>query len=276
MALSFKKHSVLPGFNMTLGFTLLYLTLIILIPLSGIVLIAATMHPAQFWSTITSARAIASYRLSFGASFLASLINLIFGLIIAWVLVRYEFPGRRILDAIVDLPFALPTAVSGITLATLYSKNGWIGRYFDTLGIKLSFTAWGVVIALTFISLPFVIRTLEPAIQELDPAMEEAAACLGASRFQTFQRVIMPAIGPSLLTGFTLALARALGEYGSVIFIAGNMPLKTEIAPLLIVIELEQFDRQGAAAIAVIMLLASFLLLLSINTLQRWSLKRHC
>lgn len=269
-----KSHSVLPGFGLSMGFTILYLSLIVLIPLSGLIFIVTSMSWEHFCSIVTDARAMASYRLSFGASFAAASINMFFGLIAAWVLVRYEFFGKKFLDALVDIPFALPTSVSGITLATLYSRNGWLGRYFELFGIQVSFTSLGVIIALTFISMPFVIRSLQPAIQELDPSVEEAADCLGASRWQTFLRVTLPAILPSLLTGFALALARALGEYGSVIFIAGNMPLRTEIAPLLIIIKLEQYDRTGAAAIALVMLIASFLLLLLINLFQRWSVSQ--
>jgi sulfate transport system permease protein len=260
---------------MTLGFTLLYLSLIVLIPLSGIFLKTATMSWAQFWSTVTEPRAVASYRLSFGASLIGALINVVFGLLAAWVLVRYSFPGKRIMDALVDLPFAMPTAVAGITLTAIFAGNGWIGRHLEPLGVKVAFTPLGVAVALTFIGLPFVVRTVQPVLQDLDAEIEEAAASLGATRWQTFTRVILPDLLPALMTGFTLAFARALGEYGSVVFISGNMPMRTEITTLLIITKLEQYDYTGATAIAVVMLIASFVLLLLINLLQWWTHKRY-
>lgn len=266
-----RQPSVLPGFGLTLGFTGLYLSLIVLIPLSALFFKAGTMGFSAFWSTVTDPRVMAAYKLSFGASFAAAMINVIFGTLVAWVLVRYSFPGKKLVDAIVDLPFALPTAVTGIALTTLYGPTGWIGRWFAAVGIKTAFSPLGITIALTFIGLPFVVRTLQPALEDLDAEVEEAAAALGASRWQTIRRVILPAVLPALLTGFALAFARALGEYGSVVFISGNMPMKTEIAPLLIITKLEQYDYPGATAIAVVMLVASFGLLLSINLLQWWS-----
>jgi len=265
-----KQHSILPGFGLTLGYTLLYLTLIVLIPLSALFAQTLNLSFSEFWKHVTSPRVLASYRLTFGASLIGAAINAVFGFLVAWCLVRYRFPGRRLMDALVDLPFALPTAVSGIALTTVYSKNGWIGQYLEPLGIKAAYSSLGVVIALTFIGLPFVVRTLQPAIEELEKEAEEAAASLGASRFQTFARVIFPTILPALLTGFALAFARALGEYGSVVFISGNMPGRTEITSLLIITKLEQYDYAGATAIAVVMLVASFLILLSINLLQWW------
>ncbi len=258
-----------------MGFTLLYLSLIVLIPLSATFLKTATMSWGQFWNTVTAPRALASYRLSFGASMIAAAINAVFGLLAAWVLVRYSFPGRRIVDALVDLPFALPTAVAGITLTAVFAGNGWIGRYLEPLGIKVAFTPLGVVIALTFIGLPFMVRTVQPVLQDLEAELEEAAASLGASRWQTVARVILPELSPALLTGFALAFARAVGEYGSVIFISGNMPMRTEITPLLIITKLEQYDYAGATAIGVVMLVLSFALLLIINLLQWWSHKRY-
>jgi len=275
MPLSLKRRSVLPGFGLTMGFTLLYLSLIVLIPLSATFLKTATMSWGQFWNTVTAPRALASYRLSFGASMIAAAINAVFGLLAAWVLVRYSFPGRRIVDALVDLPFALPTAVAGITLTAVFAGNGWIGRYLEPLGIKVAFTPLGVVIALTFIGLPFMVRTVQPVLQDLEAELEEAAASLGASRWQTVARVILPELSPALLTGFALAFARAVGEYGSVIFISGNMPMRTEITPLLIITKLEQYDYAGATAIGVVMLVLSFALLLIINLLQWWSHKRY-
>ncbi len=260
---------------MTMGFTLLYLSLIVLIPLSGIFLKTATMSWARFWSTVTEPRAVASYRLSFGASLIGALINVVFGLLAAWVLVRYSFPGKRIMDALVDLPFALPTAVAGITLTAIFAGNGWIGRHLEPLGMKVAFTPLGVAVALTFIGLPFVVRTVQPVLQDLDAEIEEAAASLGATRWQTFNRVILPDLLPALMTGFTLAFARALGEYGSVVFISGNMPMRTEITTLLIITKLEQYDYSGATAIAAVMLVASFVLLLFINLLQWWAHKRY-
>jgi sulfate transport system permease protein len=267
-----KRHSVLPGFDLALGFTLLYLGFIVLIPLSAAFLKTATMTWPAFWETVTSPRVLASYRLTFGASFAAALINACFGLIVAWVLVRYEFPAKRIVDALVDLPFALPTAVAGIALTALYAKNGWIGQW---LPFKVSFTPIGVFVALTFIGLPFVVRTLQPVLEDVQKELEEAAATLGANRWQTFTQVIFPILSPALLTGFALAFARALGEYGSVIFIAGNMPMVSEITPLLIITKLEQYDYTGATAIAVVMLVAAFAMLLTINALQAWTRARQ-
>ncbi|MBW8830020.1 MAG: sulfate ABC transporter permease subunit CysT [Burkholderiales bacterium] len=267
-----KRHSVLPGFDLALGFTLLYLGFIVLIPLSAAFLKTFTMTWPAFWDAVTSPRVLASYRLTFGASVAAALLNAFFGLIVAWVLVRYEFPAKRVIDALVDLPFALPTAVAGIALTALYAQNGWIGSH---LPFKVSFTPIGVFVALTFIGLPFVVRTLQPVLEDLHKEIEEAAATLGASRLQTFTKVIFPIITPALLTGFALAFARALGEYGSVIFIAGNMPLVSEITPLLIITKLEQYDYTGATAIAVVMLVSAFLLLLAINGLQAWTRARQ-
>jgi sulfate transport system permease protein len=265
-----KQPSILPGFGPAMGFTLFYLGLIVLIPLSGILLKTATLSWGQFWSAVTAPRVLASYRLSFGAALIGALINAVFGLLLAWVLVRYRFPGRKIVDALVDLPFALPTAVAGIALTAVYAPNGWIGRYLEPLGIKVAFTPLGIVVALTFIGLPFVVRTVQPVLEDLDVEMEEAAASLGADRWQTLTRVILPILRPAVLTGFALSFARAVGEYGSVIFIAGNMPMVSEITPLLIITKLEQYDYAGATAIAVVMLLFSFTLLLAINLLQLW------
>ena len=270
-----KRHSVLPGFDLALGFTLLYLGLIVLVPLSAAFLKTFTMTWPAFWDAVTSPRVVASYRLTFGASLAAALLNSLFGLIVAWVLVRYEFPFKRIVDALVDLPFALPTAVAGIALTSLYAANGWIGQYLAQIGIKVSYTPLGVFVALTFIGLPFVVRTVQPVLEDLQKELEEAAATLGATRAQTFTRVIFPVLTPALLTGFALAFARALGEYGSVIFIAGNMPMISEITPLLIITKLEQYDYAGATAIAVVMLVAAFALLLAINLLQAWTRKRQ-
>jgi sulfate transport system permease protein len=270
----FRRPSVLPGFGLTLGFAVAYLSIIVLLPLSALVLRPATLGLDGFLGVLTDSRVLAALRLSFGAAFIAALVNAFFGLIVAWILVRYDFPGKRVVDALVDLPFALPTAVAGIALATIYAPNGWIGSLVAPLGIKIAFTPLGVLLALIFIGLPFVVRSLQPVLQDLDKEVEEAAVSLGANRAQTFRLVILPALMPALLTGFALAFARAVGEYGSVIFIAGNMPLVSEIAPLLIVIKLEQFDYAGAAAIGVIMLAASFLILLIINLVQRWS-RRH-
>jgi sulfate transport system permease protein len=254
-----------------LGFTILYLSLIVLIPLSGLLFKSATLSWEAFWGTVTSARVLASFRLTFGASLVAASVNAVFGLLVAWVLVRYPLPGKRFVDALVDLPFALPTAVAGITLAGLYAGNGWLGRHLEPLGIRVAYTPVGIMVALTFIGLPFVVRTVQPVLKDLESELEEAAACLGANRWQIFRRVIFPAILPSLLTGFALAYARAIGEYGSVIFIAGNMPMVSEIAPLLIVTKLEQYDYAGATAIATVMLVISFLILLFINLIQWWS-----
>jgi sulfate transport system permease protein len=269
-----RRHSVLPGFELALGFTLLYLSLIVLIPLSATFARTLTMTGEAFWLTVSSPRVLASLRLTFGASFLAAVVNTFFGLIIAWVLVRYRFPGRRLVDALVDLPFALPTAVAGIALTAIYAKNGWIGSLLEPLGIKVAFTPLGVLVALVFIGLPFVVRTVQPVLEDLEPELEEAAATLGANRWQTFTRVILPSVLPALVTGFALAFARAVGEYGSVIFIAGNMPMISEITPLLIITKLEQYDYAGATALAVLMLSISFLLLLLINFLQ-WQSRRH-
>ncbi|HET7537352.1 MAG TPA: sulfate ABC transporter permease subunit CysT [Candidatus Didemnitutus sp.] len=273
--LSAAPRRVLPGFGISLGFTLLYLGLIVLLPLSATVVKTSGMTWESFWETISSPRVVASYRLSFGASLVAGAINSVFGLIVAWALVRYPFPGRRVVDALVDLPFALPTAVAGIALAAIYAPNGWIGRWFEPYGIKIAFTEWGVLVALVFIGLPFVVRTMQPVIENLEPELEEAAASLGATRLQTLSRVIFPELLPPLLTGFALSFARALGEYGSVVFISGNMPMRTEITPLLIMTKLEQFDYRGATALAVVMLVTSFGLLLLINTLQKWSSWRN-
>ena len=265
------NRKVLPGFSLTLGYTLFWLCLIVLIPLSALFFKTFGLSWDQFWAAVSSPRVVASYRLTFGASFLAAGVNVVFGLLLAWVLVRYTFPGKRIVDALVDLPFALPTAVAGISLTALLAGNGWIGQYLEPLGIQLAFNPNGVVIALIFIGLPFVVRTLEPVMRDLAADVEEAAASLGANRFDTILRVILPALGPAWLTGIALAFARAVGEYGSVIFIAGNMPYKSEIAPLLITIELEQYDYTGAATIAVVMLAVSFLMLFVINAIQAWA-----
>jgi sulfate/thiosulfate transport system permease protein len=265
---------VIPGFGLALGFTLFYLALIVLIPLSAVFLKTFTLSWSAFWHAVSSDRVVASYRLSFGASLIAALLNVVFGGIVAWVLVRYRFPGKRLIDALVDLPFALPTAVAGITLTALYSQNGWIGHYLAKVGIKVAFTPLGIVLALTFIGLPFVVRTVQPVLEEAERELEEAAASLGASSLQTFVRVILPSIVPALLTGFALAFARATGEYGSVIFIAGNIPMVSEITPLFIITKLEQYDYAGATSIAVVMLIVSFLMLLTINLLQAWARKR--
>jgi sulfate transport system permease protein len=269
-----RQPSVLPGFGLTLGYTLFYLSLIVLVPLGALVLRAADTGLAQIVETIAAPRVLAALRVSFGTAFIAALVNVVFGLLVAWVLARYRFPGKRIVDAMVDLPFALPTAVAGIALSALYAKNGWIGSLLAPLGIEVAFTPLGIVVALIFIGLPFVVRTVEPVLQDLDLEVEEAAATLGAGRAQTFWRVILPAILPAVITGFALAFARGVGEYGSVIFIAGNMPMVSEIAPLLIVAKLEEFDYAGATAIGVTMLAASFVLLLAINLLQRWTRRR--
>jgi len=266
-----KKIRVLPGFTLTLGFTLFYLGLIVLIPLAAVFWKTTELTWPEFWHTITMPTAMASYRLTFGASFCAALVNVFFGLIVAWVLVRYDFFGKKIVDALVDLPFALPTAVAGITLAALYSQNGWVGQLLAPLGIKVANTQLGIFVALTFIGLPFIVRTVQPIIEDLDPELEEAASSLGANRWQVFWRVILPMLTPALLTGFALAFARALGEYGSVIFIAGNIPMKTQITPVIIMGELDMFDYAKATAIAVVMLVVSFVLLLAINVLQWWT-----
>jgi sulfate/thiosulfate transport system permease protein len=267
----FKQHSVLPGFNLALGFTLVYLSLIVLIPLSAAFIRTSALTWPEFWAVVTTPRVLASYRLTFGASFAAAVVNAVFGLLVAWVLVRYHFPGKRLVDALVDLPFALPTAVAGIALTALYAGNGWIGQFFEPLGIKIAFTPIGVFVALTFIGLPFVVRTVQPVLEDIESELEEAAATLGATRLQTFSRVIFPTLFPALMTGFALAFARAIGEYGSVIFIAGNMPMVSEITPLLIITKLEQYDYTGATALAVVMLVISFVMLLIINLLQWWS-----
>jgi sulfate transport system permease protein len=264
----------LPGFELALGFTLLYLSLIVLIPLSAVFIKTFTLTFSGFVDVITNPRVLASFRLSFGASLIAAAINTMFGLVVAWVLVRYRFPGKKLIDAMVDLPFALPTAVAGIALTAIYAPNGWIGAQLEPLGLKVAFTPLGVLVALVFIGLPFVVRTIQPVLEDLEPELEDAAATLGADRWQTFRRVILPAVAPALITGFALAFARAVGEYGSVIFIAGNMPMVSEIAPLLIITKLEQYDYAGATAIATVMLLASFVLLLLINWLQ-WRSRRH-
>jgi sulfate/thiosulfate transport system permease protein len=269
-----KRHSVLPGFDLALGFALLYISLVVLIPLSAVFLKTFTLSWPAFWDAVSSPRVVASYKLTFGASLAAALLNAVFGLIVAWVLVRYRFPGRRLVDALVDLPFALPTAVAGIALTALYASNGWIGQWLEPLGLKVSFTPLGVFVALTFIGLPFVVRTVQPVLEELQRELEEAAATLGASRWLTMRKVLLPILMPALLTGFALAFARALGEYGSVIFIAGNMPMVSEITSLLIITKLEQYDYAGATAIAVVMLVMSFVLLLAINVLQSWARKR--
>lgn len=272
---SFKQHCVVPGFGLTMGYALFYLCLIVLIPLAALFVKTTTMSWTDFWGTISSERVVATYKLTFGASLVAALINAVFGFVVAWTLVRYRFPCRKIIDALVDLPFALPTAVSGIALTAIYSKNGWIGQWLEPFGIKAAFSPVGVVIAMTFIGLPFVVRTLQPALEDLDVETEEAAASLGASRWNSLRRVILPAILPALLTGFAMSFARALGEYGSVVFISGNMPMRTEITSLLIITKLEQYDYAGATAIAVVMLLASFVILLTINLLQWWSNARY-
>ena len=274
MASQKKKH-LLPGFGLSLGVTLVYLSLIVLIPLAAVFLRTTELSLHEFWAVVTTPRVVATYKLTFGASLLAAVINLVFGLLTAWVLVRYQFVGKKILDALVDLPFALPTAVAGIALTAIYAPNGWLGQWLEPHGIKVAFTPLGVVVALTFIGLPFVVRTVQPVLEDFSAEAEEAAASLGANRGQTFYKIILPAIWPALLTGFSLAFARAVGEYGSVIFIAGNMPMISEITPLMIITKLEQYDYAGATAIAVVMLLISFILLLLINLLQWWSNHRH-
>lgn len=265
------KNTVLPGFGPTLGYTIFYLSIIVLIPLSALFFKTATLTWDEFVAAVSAPRVVASYRITFGSALIAATINACFGVLVAWVLVRYNFPGKKLVDALVDLPFALPTAVAGITLASIYSPNGWLGRYLVPLGIEIAFTPLGIMVAMIFIGLPFVVRTVQPVLEELDQEVEEAASCLGASRLQTFCRVIFPTMLPAMLTGFALAFARAVGEYGSIIFIAGNMPMVSEITPLLIITKLEQYDYAGATAIATVMLVVSFLLLLSINLLQKWS-----
>ncbi len=270
-----KSFSVLPGFNLALGYTLLYLSIIVLIPLAAVFVKASEFSLAEFWTVVTADRVVASYKLSFGASLLAAIINMVFGLMLAWALVRYTFPGKKIVDALVDLPFALPTAVAGIALTALYAKNGWLGQFIEgELGIKVAFAPLGVLIALVFIGLPFVVRTVQPILEDLETELEEAAASLGANRWQTFRHVVLPILLPALLTGFALAFARAVGEYGSVIFIAGNIPMVSEITPLMIITKLEQYDYTGATAIAVVMLIFSFIMLLAINGLQAWTARR--
>lgn len=271
---SVRASRVLPGFGLSLGYTLTYLSLIVLVPLAAVFLKASSLSLSEFWSVVTAPRVLASYRLSFGASLLAAAINTVFGLMLAWVLVRYRFPGKKLVDALVDLPFALPTAVAGISLTALYAKNGWLGQYLEPLGIKVAFGPLGVLVALVFIGLPFVVRTVQPILEDLDTEIEEAATSLGAHRWQTFRLVIVPILLPALLTGFALAFARAVGEYGSVIFIAGNIPMVSEITPLMIITKLEQYEYAGATAIAAVMLVFSFVLLLAINGLQAWTAKR--
>lgn len=268
------EKSVLPGYRLTLGYSLFYLTLLILIPLAATFAKTFTMTWPDFWAAVTSDRVMASYRLTFGVAFLAGLINMVFGLLVAWVLVRYAFPGKKLVDALVDLPFALPTAVAGIALTAVYSKHGWLGSVLEPIGVQVAYTRLGVMVALVFIGVPFVVRTVQPVLEDLEVDVEEAAASLGASRWQTFSRVIFPELLPALITGFTLSFARALGEYGSVVFISGNMPMKTEITSLLIITKLEQYDYAGATALAVVMLVISFVLLLVINLLQRWMQNR--
>ncbi|HEX4895913.1 MAG TPA: sulfate ABC transporter permease subunit CysT [Solimonas sp.] len=270
-----RRASVIPGFNLTLGFTILYLSLIVLIPLAGVFFKSAGLGWEGFWNVVSSPRVLAALKLSFGAALAGALINAVFGTLVAWVFVRYQFFGKRLFDAMIDLPFALPTAVAGIALTALYSGNGWIGQYLEPMGIKVAFTPLGVVLACTFIGLPFVVRTVQPVLEDAEKELEEAAASLGASRWQTVTRVILPTVLPALLTGFTLAFARAVGEYGSIIFIAGNLPMVSEIAPLLIIIKLEEFDYAGATAVATAMLLLSFTLLLLINGLQAWARSRR-
>lgn len=268
------NRQVLPGFNLTLGYAVAYLCLIVLIPLAAVFLKAASLTAEQFWATITAPRAMAAYKVTFGISLLAAAINAVFGLLLAWSLVRYSFPGKKLVDALVDLPFALPTAVAGIALTAIYAKNGWLGQYLEPAGLKVAFTPTGILVALIFIGLPFVVRTVQPILEDIDTEYEEAAATLGASRIDTMRRVVLPVLYPALLTGFTLAFARAVGEYGSVIFIAGNMPMVSEIAPLIIITKLEQYDYAGATAIAAVMLVVSFILLLLINLLQGWTARR--
>lgn len=275
MSKNFAKRQVLPGFGITMGYTVTYLSLIVLVPLAALFLKSAGLGVADFWKAVSSPRVVASYKLTFGASLVAATINAIFGFVVAWTLVRYRFPGKRIIDAMIDLPFALPTAVSGIALTAVYSSHGWFGQYLEPLGIKVAYTPIGITLALVFIGLPFVVRTLQPALADLERESEEAAASLGANRFQTFTRVILPTVLPALLTGFALSLARAIGEYGSVVFISGNMPMRTEITSLLIISKLEQYDTAGAAAISVVMLIASFGLLLTINLLQHLAGRRY-
>jgi sulfate transport system permease protein len=274
MAQAARARRVLPGFGLSLGYTLAYMSLLVLIPLTAVFIKTTELSFTAFWETVTAPRVLASYRLSFGAALLAAAINVVFGFMLAWSLVRYSFPGKRIVDALVDLPFALPTAVAGIALTALYARNGWLGQYLEPLGVKVAFTPLGVLVALIFIGLPFVVRTVQPVLEDLDTELEEAAASLGARRWQTMQRVVLPTLLPALLTGFALAFARAVGEYGSVIFIAGNMPMVSEITPLINITKLEQYDYVGATAVAAVMLVVSFILLLTINGLQSWTDRR--
>lgn len=274
MLFAAKQRRVIPGFGLTMGFSLLYLGFIFLIPVGGLLLYTSLMSWDEFWSAVSHPQVVASYKLSFGASLIGATINLVFGALVAWVLVRYRFPGKKVVDALVDLPFALPTAVAGIALVTLYASTGWVGQYLNVFGIRVAYSQLGVVIALTYIGLPFVVRTVQPVLEDLEAEREEASASLGASRFTTIRRVILPSLLPALLTGYALAFARAVGEYGSVVFISGNMPYRTEITPLLIVAKAEQYDYNGAAAIGTVMLVAAFLLLLLINGLQWWTQRR--
>lgn len=269
-----RQHNVLPGFHLALGYTLVYLSLVVLIPLAAVFIKSSALSFGEFWEVVSAPRVVATYKVSFGLSLLAAAINAVFGLLLAWALVRYSFPGKKLVDALVDLPFALPTAVAGIALTALYAGNGWLGQYLEPLGIKVAFGPLGILVALVFIGLPFVVRTVQPILEDLDTELEEAAASLGAHRWQTFRLVILPILLPALLTGFALAFARAVGEYGSVIFIAGNLPFVSEITPLMIITKLEQYDYVGATAIAVVMLLISFVLLLIINLLQAWTARR--
>jgi sulfate transport system permease protein len=271
----FRQQRILPGFGLSLGYTVFYLGLVVLVPLSTVFAKTFSLTWPDFWGTVTSARVLASFRITFGTALIAALVNVVFGAVVAWVLARYSFPGRALVDGLVDLPFALPTAVAGIALTQIYSVNGWLGAPLAKLGIQAAFSPLGIVIALTFIGLPFVVRTLQPVLEDMDPDQEEAAQTLGATRWVTLRRVIFPALAPALLTGFTLAFARAVGEYGSVVFISGNLPMKTEIAPLLIMSKLEQYDYAGATAIAAVMLVVSFVLLLAINLAQAWSRRRQ-
>ncbi len=274
MAFRFKKRSVLPGFGLTFGYTIFYLSLIVLIPLGALFIKSASLSAADFWATVTDPRVLASFRISFGGAFIAASINIVLGLLIAWVLARYEFPGKSIVDALVDLPFALPTAVAGIALTTVFSVNGWLGAPLQALGIKVAYTPLGIIVAMVFISLPFLVRTVQPVLEDLKKELEEASATLGANRWQTFRKVIFPVVAPSLFTGFALGFARALGEYGSIVFIAGNMPMKTEITPLLIITKLEQYQYAEATAIAAVTLIISFVLLFAINYVQ-WRQRRR-
>ncbi|AXQ28775.1 sulfate ABC transporter permease subunit CysT [Solimonas sp. K1W22B-7] len=274
-ARALRPRSAIPGFGLTLGFTLLYLSLLVLIPLAGVFFKSAGLGWEGIWHVVSSPRVVAALKLSFGAAAIGAAINAVFGTLVAWVFVRYQFPGKRFFDATIDLPFALPTAVAGIALTALYAPNGWIGQYLEPMGIKVAYSQLGVIVACTFISLPFVVRTVQPVLEEAEKELEEAAASLGANRWQTITRVILPTVLPALITGFTLAFARAVGEYGSIIFIAGNLPMQTEIAPLLIIIKLEEFDYAGATAVAAAMLVLSFILLLIINGLQIWTRSRR-